>query len=340
MTPVQSRYWRLDKRPERNISEDTLSLQTQNISDIADGCLLLRTVYLSLDATNRLWMGDMEELYMEPVALGAPMKGFTVSEVVKSRHQDFAEGEWVVGIGVWAEYQVSDGSDVSKFDQPEGIPLAEAFGILTVAGPTAYFGLLDIGKPRPGETVVISAAAGAVGALVGQIALMKGCRVIGIAGSDEKCAWLTDQLGFDGAVNYKKEALVPALKRECPDGIDVHFENVGGEVLDAALTLMNMNGRVVICGLISMYNTAGSTPGPVMFHNTIMKRVRIEGFVVLDYAERYGEAQAVLTRWIRMGKLKYRLDIMDGVENAVEALQKLYQGTNIGKMMVRIGDEQ
>lgn len=340
MTTIQSRYWRLDNRPEEGITADTLSLQHESIAEVPAGMMLLRTLYLSLDATNRLWMGDREELYMDPVALGTPMIGFTISEVVASNHPNYEPGELLVGIGSWAEYTVSDGAGMTRFDCPKGIPLEEAFGILTVAGPTAYFGLLDIGKPRSGETVVISAAAGAVGALVGQIALMKGCRVVGIAGSEEKCAWLKDELGFDGVVNYKNEDLLGALKRECPDGIDVHFENVGGDILDAALTLMNLQGRVVVCGLISMYNAKGDVAGPKMFHNTIMKRLRIEGFVILDYADRYAEAHAVLTRWMQMGKLKYRLDIMDGIDTAVEALQKLYQGTNVGKMMVKIGSEK
>lgn len=340
MKPLQSRYWRLDNRPKEFIVDDTLSLNTETIDDLADGHVLLRTIYLSLDATNRLWMSDMEELYIEPVGLGEKMLGFTVSEVVETKNPKFALGEYVVGIGTWSEYQVSDGTGLYKFKQPENIPLADAFTVLTVSGPTAYFGLLDIAKPRAGETVVISAAAGAVGALVGQIAMMKGCRVVGIAGSDDKCAWLKEELGFDSVINYKQEPLEDALKRECKDGIDIQFENVGGAVLDAAMPLMNMNGRVVICGLISMYNSSGDVLGPRMFHNVIMKRLRIQGFVVLDYADRYDEAQGALARWMQMGSLKYRMDMMTGIENSVVALQKLYKGENSGKMMVQIGDEK
>jgi NADPH-dependent curcumin reductase CurA len=309
MEPIQAQYWRLDNRPSEYIADDTLSLQVETIDNIPEGSLLLRVIYLSLDATNRLWMADMKELYVEPVELGAPMLGFTVSEVVESKHSGFSKGELVVGIGHWAQYQVSDGSGLSKFVVPNGVPLADAFGVLAVSGPTAYFGLLDIANPRPGETVVISAAAGAVGALVGQIALMKGCRVVGIAGSDDKCEWLKDELKFDGVINYKSENLSKALERECPNGIDIHFENVGGAVLDNAMTQMNLNGRIVICGLISMYNAKGEVPGPRMFHNVIMKRLRIEGFVVLDYVDRYHEAQSVLSRWLQMEKLQYRLTI-------------------------------
>lgn len=338
MSSIVSRYWRLDERPQGDIEEGHLSLQSRELGPLTDGQILIRTLYLSMDATNRLWMSDMEELYMPPVELGAPMSGFIVGQVVESKHIAFATGELVTGLGYWSEYLICRGEGMQRFQAPEGVPLDLAFGVLAIAGPTAYFGLLDIGSPEPGDTVVVTAAAGAVGALVGQIAKMKGCRVVGVAGSPDKCKWLTEELGFDAAVNYKTDNVLEALKKACPDGIDVHFENVGGEVLDAGLTLMNLNGRVVICGLISMYNTSGPVPGPTMFHNIIMKRLRIEGFVVLDYAERFPEAQAVLSQWLRMGKLCYRLDITDGIETAVVALQKLYTGANTGKVMVKVGD--
>ncbi len=339
MAKTISQCWYLERRPEREIGEGDLSLREASIDEVRDGQILVRTIYLSLDATNRLWMGDMEELYMPPIEIGAPMLGFMLGEVMDSKHSEFKPGDILIGLGPWSDYFVSDGTGFDRFPLPEGLPLDMAFGVLAIAGPTAYFGLLDIGKPREGETVVVTAAAGAVGALVGQIARMKGCRVVGIAGSEEKCRWLVDELGFDAAINYKQEKVLESLKKHCPDGIDVHFENVGGEVLDAGLTLMNLNGRVVICGLISMYNAPGRVPGPYMFHNTIMKRLRIEGFVVLDYAERFAEARAVLSQWMRMGKLKYRLDVMEGLESAVAALKKLYTGENKGKMMVRIGGD-
>ncbi len=231
---------------------------------------------------------------------------------------------------------MTDGEGDAPFPRPEGVPVTDAFGILAVAGPTAYVGVLEIGKPKPGDTVVVTAAAGAVGALVGQIAKLQGCRVVGVAGSDDKCRWLTDELGFDAAINYRKEDLLEALKREAPNGIDVQFENVGGEQLDAGLTLMNEGGRVVICGLISTYNSSGPVPGPYMFRNVIMKRLTIQGFVILDYAAHFPEYHAKLVEWMRAGDLKYRLHIEDGLENAVDALRLLYTGCNNRKVIVRL----
>lgn len=332
------RFWRLDRRPEGDIENGCLTLQNAETPVLKDGEFLLRTIYLSLDATNRLWMSEMEELYMPPVELGAPMRGFVLGEVMESRHPAYAPGDLAIGLATWSDYVVTDGVGFSPFALPPGLPLAGAFGVLAVAGPTAYFGLLDVGRPKAGETVVITAAAGAVGALVGQIAKLQGCRVVGVAGTPEKCRWLTEELGFDAAINYRDGDLKEAYGRACPEGIDLLFENVGGDVLDAGLMHMNLFGRVVICGLISMYNK-GRVPGPVMFHNTIMKRLRIEGFVVLDYADRFGEAIGALAGWMLEGKLKYRLDVMDGIESSVEALRKLYTGGNSGKMMVRIGAE-
>ncbi|PCI52597.1 MAG: NADP-dependent oxidoreductase [Alphaproteobacteria bacterium] len=335
MSKIISQYWRLDKRPKNEIEDNCLSLHKEEIAFPEEGEILFRVIYLSLDATNRLWMGDMEELYIAPVPLGEPMYGFVLVEAIESRNDKFKKGDLAIGLATWSEYIISDGSNFTPFPKPNGFPLEAAFGVLAVAGPTAYFGLLDIGQPKAGETVVVTAAAGAVGSLVGQIAKMKGCHVVGLAGSEEKCRWLTDELGFDAAINYKKENMLEALKKHCPDGIDVHFENVGGEVLEAALTLMNLKGRIVVCGLISMYNKDMRQSGPRMFHNTIMKRLRIEGFVVLDYADRFPEAHAVLSQWMQTGRLKYRLDIAEGIESSVNSLRRLYSGANNGKMMVR-----
>lgn len=331
-----TRHWYFNRRPKDVIESDTLVLREEPAPEVGEGEFMLRSIYMSLDATNRVWMSDWDT-YMAPLPIGARMLGFVVGEVVKSRHPGFPEGSLASGLGTWSDFIVTRGEGFVPFTLPDGISIADAFGTLAVAGPTAYVGLLEIGKPKQGDTVVITAAAGAVGALVGQIAKIHGCRVIGVAGSDEKCAWLVDDLGFDAAINYRQENILEALRREAPNGIDVHFENVGGEGLDAALTLMNNFGRVVICGLISTYNASGPVPGPYMFRNVIMKRLTIQGFVILDYAAHFSEYNAKLAQWMREGRLKYRLHIEDGLEKAQDALRLLYTGENNGKLMVRIG---
>lgn len=334
--PETARHWYFNRRPKDVIEADTLVLREEPLPDLEDGEFLFRSLYMSLDATNRVWMSDWDT-YMDPLPVGARMLGFLVGEVAKSRNPAFPEGTLASGLGTWSDYMVTTGGGFVPFPKPDGISLADAFGTLAIAGPTAYVGLLEIGKPKPGDTVVVTAAAGAVGALVGQIAKIQGCRVVGVAGSDDKCRWLVEELGFDAAINYRKEKILDGLRREAPDGIDVHFENVGGEGLDAALTLMNNFGRVVICGLISTYNSSEPVPGPYMFRNVIMKRLTIEGFVILDYAEHFAEYNAKLVEWMLAGKIKYRLHIEEGLEKAQDALRLLYTGGNNGKLMVRIG---
>lgn len=330
-----ARRWYFNAPPRGEIAPDTLVLREEPVASLRAGELLVRTLYLSLDATNRVWLSDWDS-YMEPVRLGEPMRGFVVGEVLESRHPRFSAGECVVGLHTWSDFFVTDGAGFQKFERVPGLPLADAFGVLTIAGPTAHYGLLSIGCPRPGETVVVTAAAGAVGALVGQIAKLSGCRAVGVAGSQAKCRWLVEELGFDAAVNYKAQPVLEGLKQHCPDGIDVHFENVGGDALDAGLTLMNDFGRVVICGLISTYNTRERVPGPYMFRNIVLKRLRVQGFVILDHFDQYPRMTAQLVEWIRAGKLRYRLHVVDGIENASQALKLLYDGGNDGKLMVRI----
>jgi hypothetical protein len=217
--------------------------------------------------------------------------------------------------------------------------LTAYLGLFGIIGPTAYFGLLDIGQPKAGETLVVSAAAGAVGSLAGQIGKIKGCRVVGIAGSDEKCRWITEELGFDAAINYKTEPVQERLKTHCPDGIDVYFENVGGEILDAVLSLINVRARIVICGLISQYNAKEPVPGPYNFRAILTQRARVEGFIILDYRDRFMEAFEALGRWLAEGKLHYRVDVIDGLENAPRALNKLFDGSNKGKLIVKVSEE-
>ena len=336
--PKSARHWYFNQRPQGELDDQSLLLLREEPTPALEpGQFQVRVVYISLDATNRLWLSELD-LYMDTVKLGQRMLGFSVGEVVESRNPDFPVGQLVAGLGTWSDYVVDNGTVYQKMPAIPGLELADAFGVLMVAGPTALVGLMEIGKPKPGDTVVVSAAAGAVGMLVGQIAKIHGCRTIGIAGGADKCAWLKE-LGYDEAVDYKNEDLVDRLRALVPEGVDVHFENVGGKVLDAGLTVMKNFGTVVICGLISSYNSTEPVPGPYMFRNLIMRRLRVQGFVILDYLDRYPEYQQQLAGWMLEGKLKYRLHIEDGLENAVNALNLLYRGGNNGKLMVRVGPD-
>jgi len=331
-----NRVWRLRKRPVGVIGDDVLSLTQEPIPEPGDGQFLFRMNYLSLDPTNRIWMSDMDQ-YMPPVALGAPMRGVVCGTVVSSKHPDFTAGDIVSGLGTWADYQIGTPATLGKMGPLGSVPVADAFGLFAVVGPTAYFGLLDLGEPKAGETVVVSAAAGAVGSIVGQIAKIKGCRAVGLAGSAAKCKWIVDDLGFDAAINYKTEDVSAALKKACPQGIDIYFDNVGGDILDACFKQMNLKGRIPTCGLISQYNATGEVPGPKHYPMILMQRLKVQGFIVLDYASRYPEAIAALGGWLQAGKLKFRVDMHEGLENAVTTLRRLYTGEHQGKLMLHVG---
>jgi len=332
-----NRVWRLRKRPVGDITDDVLSLENEAIPEPREGEILFRLNYLSLDPTNRVWMSDTEQ-YMEPVALDAPMRGVVCGTVIKSKTPEFKEGDIVSGIGIWADYQIGSSASVGLLGDTGDVPVIEAFGTLALVGPTAYFCLLDIGDPKPGETVVVSTAAGAVGSLVGQIAKIKGCHVVGLTGSDDKCRWITEDLGYDVAINYKTQDVGKALAEACPNGIDVYYDNVGGKILDECLKLMNLHGRIPTCGLISQYNATEPVPGPYNYDLILMHRLKIQGFIILDYMDRYPEALEALSGWMKEGKLKARLDVTDGLENALQSVKKLYTGDNMGKLMVRVKD--
>jgi NADPH-dependent curcumin reductase len=331
---VTNRQWILKRRPVGEIRPGDLELVETRVPEPGPGQFLARTLYLSLDPTNRIWMSDMEQ-YMPPVQLGEVMRGGTLSVVEESRNPAFQKGDIVSGIAGWQEYAVLDGGQ----KLPPGVPLTASMSVLGMTGATAYFGLLDIGQPKPGETVVVSAAAGAVGSIAGQIAKLKGCRAVGIAGSDEKCGHVVEHLGFDACINYRRENVAAALKRECPNGIDIDFENVGGDIFEAVLANINLKARIVLCGLISGYNAAEATRGPANFANVLMKRARIEGFIILDYFPRLPEFYGAMAPWVAEGHIKYDVHVVKGIENALSALNLLFTGGNTGKLLLQVSEE-
>jgi hypothetical protein len=296
---------------------------------------LVHNKYLSLDPTNRGWAGEIDT-YLPAVKLGDVMRGGVIGVVEESRNTDFKVGDHVSGLLGWQEYAVSDGTGLTKLPDNPAIPLTAYMGLFGHIGLTAYYGLLDVGQPKAGETLVVSGAAGAVGSLVGQIGKIKGLHVVGIAGSDEKCRWLTDELGFDAAINYKTENVSEALRHACPNGIDVYFENVGGAILDAVLAQINLHARISLCGLISQYNATEPVPGPYNFAMILIKRARVQGFIVMDYLNRADEAMNQLGRWLMEGKIKYRVDVVEGLEQAPRAVNKLFDGSNRGKLVLKI----
>ncbi|HEX8069643.1 MAG TPA: NADP-dependent oxidoreductase [Pyrinomonadaceae bacterium] len=335
MAERNNRQWRLAARPVGDIKASDFAWHEEPVRPLRAGEALVRNLYLSIDPTNRVWMTDAPG-YLPPVGLGEVMRGITVGVVEESLNDALPAGTHVTGILGWQDYAVTDGAGLRPM--PQGLPVPPSFflGLFGHIGLTAYFGLLETGRPKEGETLVVSAAAGATGSLVGQIGKIKGCRVVGIAGGAEKCRRLTEELGFDAAVDYKAGAVREQLQRHCPDGIDVYFENVGGALLDDVLSLINLRARIVLCGLISQYNAAAPVPGPYNFGAILMQRARIEGFIVLDYLPRAAEAFADLSRWYAEGRIKYREEIVEGLEHAPETLTRLFTGAHEGKLVVKI----
>jgi NADPH-dependent curcumin reductase CurA len=332
-----NRQLRLARRPVGMVDDATFEAVDAPIPGVGDGEALVRIVYLSIDPTNRVWIRE-EPSYLPPVQIGEVMRGGGVGTVVESRRDDLPVGSTVTGLLGWQEYVLVGPNDLARA-VPDGVPMTAVMNVLGSSGMTAYFGLLDVGAAKEGDTVVVSGAAGSVGSLVGQIAKIVGCRAIGIAGTDEKCAWVTDDLGFDACVNYKTENVRARLAELCPDGIDVYFDNVGGEILDAALTLLALNARVAVCGTISTYNSTGK-PDPIFWYsNLVSRRARMEGFLVFDYFDRYEEASGALLGWIAEGRLQAREQIVDGLDAAPSALNMLFTGGNTGKLLVRVAPE-
>ncbi|MBM9604670.1 NADP-dependent oxidoreductase [Desulfopila inferna] len=332
----------LNSRPVGAPTADNFRLEESTVPKIPSGKILLRSLYLSLDPYMRGRMSDAPS-YAPPVALGETMVGGTVSRVVASEHPDYRVGDLVLGYSGWQDYEITDGTGLTSLDA--GMPRPSlALGILGMPGFTAYMGLLDIGRPEAGETVVVAAASGAVGSVVGQIAKLKGCRAVGIAGGPEKCSFVVDELGFDSCIDHHSDDFPQQLAAACPRGIDVYFESVGGAVFNAVLPLLNVRARIPLCGLIAHYNDtelpAGPDHLPLLTKTLLTKRIKMQGFIIFDdYGSRFDEFFKQMNTWFNEGKIKYREDIVDGFENAPQAFIGLLEGRNFGKMVVRVAEE-
>ena len=338
MIPKTHRRVVLVRRPPGEPAESDFRVEETAVPEPGPREVLVRVVYLSLDPYQRGRMRDAAS-YAAPVGLGEVMTGGVVGEVVKSNHPDFAVGDIVEDRLGWQEYAIGGGPSLRKVD-PKIAPISTANGVLGMPGMTAYFGLLDVGQPKPGETVVVSAASGAVGQVVGQIARIMGCRVVGIAGGPKKCAFVTGELGFDACLDYKAgKDLDAALRAACPNGIDVYFDNVGGTISDAVLRNVNFFARVALCGSISQYNATTPEMGPRLMGTFVGKRVAMRGFIVTDFAERYGPARRQMGEWVKSGRIKYREDIADGIDKTPRAFIGMLRGENFGKQLVRLGPE-
>jgi hypothetical protein len=334
-----NRQWLLKRRPAAMPSEDDFELVETTIPVPGDGEFVMRASVLSVDPYMRGRMRDVKS-YVPPVQIGDVMTGASVGAVIASKHPEFKEGDIVEGRFGWQDYALSDGKSAGarKVD-PSLAPISTSLGVLGMPGMTAYFGLLEVGQPKEGETVLVSAASGAVGGLVGQIAKIKGCRTVGIAGGPEKCAYLTDELGYDATIDHRQakdmKAMAAAIGEAAPEGIDVYFDNVGGMTLDAVLTRINIHARIAICGMISEYNQTEQELAPRPTRALLVQRARMQGLIVFDWADRYPEGLVQMATWIKEGKIKYREDVIEGIENMPTAMLRLFTGQNFGKQLVR-----
>ncbi|MGI9590398.1 MAG: NADP-dependent oxidoreductase [Myxococcota bacterium] len=327
-----NRQWLLRSRPVGMVKESDFERNDAPIPSPAEGQILVRNTHLAFEPAMRGWMEDRPS-YIPPVGLGEVMRGMTVGEVVESKLAGYEPGELVSGMGGWQAYTLGDASFTKV---PPGVEAPLAMSVLAITGLTAYFGLLDLGKPQAGETVVVSGAAGATGSVAGQIAKIQGCRVIGIAGGADKCGWLTKDAHFDAAIDYKSEDVGARLSELCPDGIDVFFDNVGGDILNEVLARIAQKARVVLCGAISGYNLEEQPPGPANYFNLVIQRARMEGFIVLDYLPRFAEASAQLLAWVREGSIAWQADVQHGFENTPKTFLRLFRGANTGKQLLEL----
>lgn len=326
----------LAERPTGNCEASTVRLEEHDVPEPGAGEALVRNRFLSIDPTIRTWMDDAPG-YLPPIAIDDVVRCASVAEVVSSNSDRYGVGDLVFGMSGWQDYAIADEGERSMETLPEGIDPTAALSVFGVTGMTAYFGLIDVGKIAEGDVVVVSGAAGATGSIVGQIARIKGATtVVGIAGTPEKCAWLVDELGFDAAVNYKQDDVAAALREACPNGIDLFFDNVGGEILDICLGQVALRGRIVLCGAIATYNEKGKVAGPGNYRMLIARRGRMQGFIILDYLGRFPEAQMQMGSWIADGKVKFTTHLVEGLENAPAALNLLFTGGNTGKVIVAV----
>ncbi len=341
MPETVNRQVLLAARPEGAPRESDFDLAEGPVPGPGEGEVLCRTIHLSLDPYMRGRMSDAKS-YAKPVEIGQVMEGGAVSQVVGSKLSGFAPGDIVFGYTGWQDYALSDGRGLRKID-PALAPVSTALGVLGMPGMTAYTGLLNIGRPKEGETLVVAAASGAVGSVVGQIGKIKGCRAVGVAGSAEKCKFVVEELGFDACLNHRDPDFAEQLAVACPDGIDIYYENVGGAVFQAVLPLFNFFARMPVCGLIAQYNATELPPGPnqipLLMRAVLTKRLSIRGFIVWDFADQQAEFVDHVNGWIREGRLKYREDFVDGLENAPQAFMGLLQGKNFGKLVVRVSPD-
>ena len=319
--------------PKRSDWEITIS----EVPELNEGEFLVKVLYLSLDPAMRGWMNEGKS-YIAPVEIGAVMRAGAVGKVIDSKNDRFNIGDYVSGGFNVQEYAISNGKGASKIN-PKLAPLTTFLSALGMPGMTAYFCFLELGQPKEGETVVVSGAAGAVGSVVGQIAKIKGCRVVGIAGGEKKCNYIVEDLGFDAAIDYKNESVRKRLKETCPEGVDIYFDNVGGEILDTVLTRINRHARIQICGAISQYNNTTPVKGPSNYLSLLVNRARMEGFVVFDYAHRYGEAAMEMAQWMQAGKLKAKEHIEEGLDNFPEVLLQLFSGEKMGKLVLKVAED-
>ena len=336
-----NRMLKLKDRPMGAVSSENFELFEEEVLDIEEEQMLIKVLYLSFDPTQRGWLNDIPS-YMPPVQIGEVMRAGAVGQVVESRNKNFTEGDLVQGSFGWQEYVVTDGSSDFMPAQkiPEGIPPTSALSVFGVTGLTAYFGMLDIGKPQEGDTVLVSGAGGATGSVAGQIAKIKGAnKIIGIAGGSDKCKWVVEEAGYDHCIDYKNENVGQKITELAPEGLNIYFDNVGGPILESSLACIAQKARVVLCGGISSgYSMESLPPGPSTLMNLVIQRARMEGFIVIDYAERFPDAIIDLGRWVSEGKIVYREDIAEGLENCPETLGNLFKGKNLGKQLLKLAN--
>ncbi|OBK70332.1 NADP-dependent oxidoreductase [Mycobacterium sp. 1274761.0] len=332
----QNRRIVLAQRPSGLVDADTTRLETEQVPELSDGEALVRVRYLSIDPTIRTWMDDVPS-YLPPIQIGEVIRSGGVGEVVVSRTDAYQPGQLVFGMTGWQDYVIIDAGAQAMQVLPEGVSPGLAIGILGVTGMTAYFGMTDVGQVKDGDVVVVSGAAGATGSAAGQIAKIKGAKkVVGIAGGPEKCRYIVDELGFDEAIDYKNENVAARLREACPGGVDLYFDNVGGSILNDCLANLAMRGRVVLCGAISTYTSDAPPPGPSNYLNLLVRRGRMEGFIILDYLDRFPAAQTEMAGWIAEGKIKSAEHVIEGLEQAPDALNLLFSGGNTGKLIVAL----